>query len=240
MLSIEHLDSNLVIYIISSFAIGFFSMLIYNNLKLLHHNSISSKNDNIIEDIISKNSYKLRILETKIAELHTRIDTIESDISQQYISRPSIFRNSDRNFYMDNLTSQRQSLSPERIPSSYVSKSITAIMHQPQANIELTTIHNTPEIENGTTDYILKLLMERPRTSREIQHTIRRTREHTSRLMKRLYEMNLVNRESNSKPFKYTIAEAGRIQLNAHQPRNHNAHGIEGDSNYSDRSSSFE
>ena len=76
-------------------------------------------------------------------------------------------------------------------------------------------------MQNSTLDYILKLLSERPRTSREIQHAIGRTREHTSRLMKGLYEMNLVTRESNIKPFKYAITDTGRIKLNAHQQTNH-------------------
>ena len=65
------------------------------------------------------------------------------------------------------------------------------------------------------------MLMEKPRTSREIQHSVGRTREHTSRLMKKLYDSKLVIRDSNNKPFKYSITDAGRIQLMGH-------HGING------------
>jgi DNA-binding MarR family transcriptional regulator len=67
--------------------------------------------------------------------------------------------------------------------------------------------------QNGTNDYILKLLAERPRTSREVQHAIGRTREHTARLMKKLHDSGLVDRDANSKPFRYKITDSGRERL---------------------------
>lgn len=66
---------------------------------------------------------------------------------------------------------------------------------------------------NGTTDYIMKLLVERPRSSREVQLAIGRTREHTARLMKKLHDLGLVSRDINTKPFRYNITDAGREKL---------------------------
>jgi hypothetical protein len=66
---------------------------------------------------------------------------------------------------------------------------------------------------NGTTDYILKLLVERPRTSREVQLAIGRTREHTARLMKKLHDLGLVSRDITTKPFRYNITDAGQGML---------------------------
>lgn len=66
---------------------------------------------------------------------------------------------------------------------------------------------------NSTTDYIFKLLAERPRSSREVQLAIGRTREHTARLMKKLHGLGLVNRDINTKPFRYNITDAGRQML---------------------------
>jgi hypothetical protein len=66
---------------------------------------------------------------------------------------------------------------------------------------------------NSTTDYILKLLAERPRSSREVQLAIGRTREHTARLMKKLHDLGLVSRDVNTKPFRYNITDAGRGML---------------------------
>jgi DNA-binding IclR family transcriptional regulator len=50
-------------------------------------------------------------------------------------------------------------------------------------------------------------------TSKEVQHAIGRSREHTSRLMKRLCEYGFVDRDSDTKPFTYALAEAGRLRL---------------------------
>jgi hypothetical protein len=66
---------------------------------------------------------------------------------------------------------------------------------------------------NSTTDYIFKLLAERPRSSREVQLAIGRTREHTARLMKKLHDLGLVSRDVNTKPFRYNITDAGRQML---------------------------
>lgn len=91
---------------------------------------------------------------------------------------------------------------------------------QPQPHvapmIEPVTVTQHTAIEregNGTTDYILKLLADRPRTSREVQQAIGRTREHTARLMKKLHDLGIVSRDINTKPFRYNITNAGRETL---------------------------
>jgi hypothetical protein len=91
---------------------------------------------------------------------------------------------------------------------------------QPQPHVapvsEPVTVTQHAVIEkevNSTTDYILKLLVERPRSSREVQLAIGRTREHTARLMKKLHDLSLVSRDINTKPFRYNITDAGREML---------------------------
>jgi CRP-like cAMP-binding protein len=66
---------------------------------------------------------------------------------------------------------------------------------------------------NSTTDYILKLLVEKPRTSRQVQLAIGRTREHTARLMKKLHDSGFVSRDITTKPFRYNITDAGQEML---------------------------
>jgi predicted transcriptional regulator len=72
------------------------------------------------------------------------------------------------------------------------------------------------EPRNGTIEYILKKLETASLSTRDIQLMIGRTREHTSRLMKKLYEEDLVNRDVTAKPFKYTITDEGRKRLSKH------------------------
>jgi predicted transcriptional regulator len=221
MSSIEVFDWNFVISVTSSFIIGLLSVIIYNKLKRLNEASIPQRNETIIEAIVSEYSLRLKDFEKIIAELRLRIDTIELRALQHPISQtPTAFTDNDRMPYVQSTTSQHQSHQPEQSPASPVSKTMTTITQQQQPTITVTEKNNVPIMQNSTLDYILKLLSERPRTSREIQHAIGRTREHTSRLMKGLYEMNLVTRDSNIKPFKYAITDTGRIKLNAHQHTN--------------------
>ncbi|MGI0011666.1 MAG: winged helix DNA-binding protein [Nitrosopumilaceae archaeon] len=62
-------------------------------------------------------------------------------------------------------------------------------------------------------DYVLKLITERPMTSRDIQITIGRTREHTSRMMKKLFEEGFVERNMKTKPFTYYITDKGKTKI---------------------------
>ena len=64
---------------------------------------------------------------------------------------------------------------------------------------------------------VLGLITSRPMTSRDIQMTLGRSREHTSRLMNRLYKEGLVDRNTNSKPFSYIITEKGREKIGSGQ-----------------------
>lgn len=65
----------------------------------------------------------------------------------------------------------------------------------------------------SATDYVLKLITEKPMTSRDIQITIGRTREHTSRMMKKLFEEGFVERNMKTKPFTYYITEKGKNKI---------------------------
>jgi len=65
----------------------------------------------------------------------------------------------------------------------------------------------------NSTDYVLRLITEKPMTSRDIQITIGRTREHTSRMMKKLFEEGLVERNMQTKPFTYYITDKGKAKL---------------------------
>jgi len=65
----------------------------------------------------------------------------------------------------------------------------------------------------SATDYVLRLITEKPLTSRDIQITIGRTREHTSRMMKKLFEEGLVERNMQTKPFTYKITDKGLARI---------------------------
>ncbi|MFQ5969487.1 MAG: winged helix DNA-binding protein [Nitrososphaerales archaeon] len=76
------------------------------------------------------------------------------------------------------------------------------------------TLRKSQEQEGvGMADYVLKMLFEGAKTSRQIERIIGRSREHTARLMKKLFEMGYVSRDMTSKPYTYTITDAGKTIL---------------------------
>ena len=77
---------------------------------------------------------------------------------------------------------------------------------------------STPNLSNiepvSPVDYVLQLITNKAMTSRDIQITTKRSREHTSRLMKKLFESGLVQRNTETKPYSYSITEKGKGKIN--------------------------
>lgn len=115
----------------------------------------------------------------------------------------------DMKIKLDSLEMERED---EEIPQIQIphSKEQKPLVDVPiQARIEQTKerIHNMNF--GSATDYVLRLITEKPMTSRDIQITIGRTREHTSRMMKKMFEEGLVERDMQNKPFTYKITDKG-------------------------------
>ena len=66
---------------------------------------------------------------------------------------------------------------------------------------------------NNTIDFVLGLITNKSMTSRDIQNASQRSREHTSRLMKKLYQEGYVERDVRTKPFTYSITDKGKAKL---------------------------
>ncbi len=64
-------------------------------------------------------------------------------------------------------------------------------------------IHNSDN--SNTVDFVLRLITNKTMTSRDIQNVSQRSREHTSRLMKKLFQDGYVERNTRTKPFTYSI-----------------------------------
>jgi len=60
---------------------------------------------------------------------------------------------------------------------------------------------------------VLKLITDGPMTSRDVEVTFGKSREHVSRLMKKLFEDNFVGRDTSARPYRYTITEKGRERI---------------------------
>ncbi len=65
-------------------------------------------------------------------------------------------------------------------------------------------------------EHVLKLITQKPMTSRDIEMTFgSRSREHVSRLMKKLFEDGLVYRDTAGRPYLYTITDQGMGRINS-------------------------
>lgn len=62
-------------------------------------------------------------------------------------------------------------------------------------------------------DHVLHLITDKSMTSRDIQITLGRSREHTSRLMKKLFEDGYVHRNEDLKPYTYSITQKGKDKV---------------------------
>lgn len=174
----------------------------------------------VIESVLSKNLAKLDKIVNSIGELRTRLDLLE-DSEGIPISRTT----------MDTQMSQTEGLSNVR--TDYISKNknknsevynaIRPVKPDPVISQELYKKSHKrvrmdgnkqeDDLHKDTSMYILELLRESPRTAREIQYDIGKTREHISRLVKKLYDKGLVSRDLDVKPFVYKITDEGHKLL---------------------------
>ena len=68
----------------------------------------------------------------------------------------------------------------------------------------------------NSVEHVLGLITKRPMTSRDIEVTFSgRSREHVSRLMKKLFRDGYVNRNTASRPYTYMITEKGRERISS-------------------------
>lgn len=190
-------DLSLILVIGIFFVVGFVISLLARTQKREY--SIEKEKGNefnhydILEALETRKQNQIDYLNNKLVDVYTKLDNIES---QLLLLSQSVLKNQ---FISDKIEEVKKQ------DVIYHNKS-----HNQDSPKKLLDI---AENQNSTIQYILKLLHNEPKTSNEIKNTIGRTREHTSRLMKKLYEMNLVERDVKNRPFRYRLTEGGNKYL---------------------------
>lgn len=96
----------------------------------------------------------------------------------------------------------------ERVPYNEVHQ------EEPKPKRIITKPHQSQVLDSSNTvDFVLRLITDKSLTSRDIQKASQRSREHTSRLMKKLFQDGLVERNTKTKPYTYSITDKGRAKL---------------------------
>jgi DNA-binding transcriptional ArsR family regulator len=191
------------------FFLSFLGVLSY--MRFRSRQSVIQKEDKyaILEAVLSKYVMRAENSTKMVGELRTKMDIIEAKISvggdvegrrmktmidDKKSNANSFDMHEDRHKDMiaDDSVTSHVKITRNRINDMVGDKSL-----------------NQNQTQN-TVSSILKLLSRSPMTAREIQISTKKTREHTSRLMKRLYNESLVTRDIDNKPFLYKITDEGR------------------------------
>ena len=161
----------------------------------------------IIEILENKKQLQIDNIILILNDIQIRLDLLESKVSKSK-NLPG-YENSEDNI-IKNITDNNDITSHHNeindITKQYIPKK-SLIEKVKGKSLIINDKHNATE------HYILKMILKEPLTSNEIKNAIGRTREHTSRLMKKLYELKLVDRDITSKPFKYKLTEQGEMYI---------------------------
>ena len=109
--------------------------------------------------------------------------------------------------------SSRLELSQAASQSHMVSSSLGGLPTRASKPGEVEKTSTVPAALGESTETetkVLGLLVVGPRTSAQIKEEIGRSREHTARLMKALFDRGLVVRNDRNKPYVYEITESGK------------------------------
>ena len=134
-----------------------------------------------------------------ISELRTKIDMIELRINPEKSTRME-----DEFVTSTNAVDDRS--------HENISHNVTPVMKSVIITDKKDDVRDDVALHLNTVNSILKML-EVPLTSRQIQGKIKKSREHTSRLLKKLYSENIVIRDETGRPFRYKITNEGRKLL---------------------------
>jgi predicted transcriptional regulator len=192
----EGYDMHTLLLVVVSFFSGVAIILSYKAIMFFRHNYSSLKNA-IIDNRIKQYADKLHVYDKAIADLKVKVDMLEMSERSHSISRDIESRKEDSGRDIGMISQNGviiEELRKKTAPAS--------IQTSTQTHTYLDTL-----------EQILLMLRENPMTTRQIQERVGRSREHTSRVMKGLYNSGFVIRDTSSKPFKYSITDTGLRQL---------------------------
>lgn len=199
-----------VLLSIMVFFLSFLGVLSYMRFRSRRSVIQNERKYAILEAVLSKYVMRVENSTKMVGELRTKMDIIEAKMSAggdvEGRTMKTMMANTKSNANSFDLHEDQH--------KDIVADSVTS-----QINITRNRIESTDTdkgLHQNTVSSILKLLSQSPMTAKEIQFNTKKTREHTSRLMKRLYNESLVTRNIDNKPFLYKITDEGRRLLENH------------------------
>ena len=184
---VEIPDPEVILSVILAFIVGIVGLYAYFKIRPF----VKTKS----EVFDASQTERLEYYERQLIDMKIRLDALEIQGIEQKVEDPNL--------------ELKQFL--EKLANNQVQKKPIEVESKPEILPEKEV--STPSIPSLTPtnpiDYVLHLITNKAMTSRDIQITLKKSREHTSRLMKKLFEEGYVQRNTESKPYTYSITEKG-------------------------------
>jgi len=188
---IEIPEPEVILGVILAFLVGLGGLYLLYKVRPL----IKTRN----ETFDASQSERLEYYERQLIDMKIRLDALEIQGIEQKTEDPNL----ELKQFLEKLAkNESQEKQVEEINQSEV------IPEKLVSTPRITSINNV-----NPTDYVLHLITNKAMTSRDIQITLKRSREHTSRLMKKLFESGYVQRNTETKPYTYSITEKGKVKI---------------------------
>lgn len=145
----------------------------------------ADKSTRLAKDVWDSVSSRFSVVDGRIIDLMAKTEVLSSRVGGSF---PSY-----------------QQATPSKLPSN-INETST------KAGITTTGTHVARvELEGTETEArVLRFLADGPKSSAQIKDEVGRSREHTARLMKALFDRGLVMRNARNKPYVYEITDSGK------------------------------
>jgi len=182
---VEIPDPPVILSVILPILIGVFSFFVY--LKIRQFSASNSQN--------KVDSERLEFYERQLIDMKIKLDAIEiENLDNSYHTPPPGFENNVEERSQEVPTPRPNVVKPTPKP-------VESRRRAPNMGFD------------DVVETVLGLITDKSMTSRDIQVTLGRSREHISRTMKKLYVDGFVERNMQTKPFSYSITEKGRQRI---------------------------
>ena len=184
---VEIPEPEVILGVILAFIIGIIGLYAYFKLRPF----VKTRSD----EFDASQAERLEYYERQLIDMKIRLDSLEIQGIEQKVVDPNL----ELKQFLEKLAKNEVQTRPIEVASK--------VKVVPEKE------NFTPSIQNivptNPIDYVLHLITTKAMTSRDIQITLKKSREHTSRLMKKMFEDGYVQRNTESKPYTYSITEKG-------------------------------
>ena len=192
---VEIPDPEVILGVIVAFLVGLGALYGFYKVRPF----IKSRN----EMVDASQLERLEYYERQLIDMKIRLDALEIQGIEQKSDDPNL----ELKQYLEKLVKNETKEAVVEQPIKQESVPEKRVLTPNASNIEPT----------NPTDYVLQLITDKAMTSRDIQMILKRSREHTSRLLKKLFEDGFVERNTETKPYTYSITEKGKAKIEESQ-----------------------